>query len=220
MKCLQVRIIITLLFLVMFLAMACTNSRGQHAATVIAEYKKGDNMDEHEFWIIVDYASNRSDGKTRKQAQVITQKLSQYTPEQIVDFEVILSKKIIAANDFKIIAADKIIDGSVSDDTFLYFRCWLIGLGEKIFEQTIKNPDYLADVIEQGVVPDFEDLLYVSTTAYQNKTGKKKEDDTFPRNVAFAKGLNYDFGGPKTTGKDWKESELPGLYPKLWTKFN
>ncbi|MES2109896.1 MAG: DUF4240 domain-containing protein [Bacteroidota bacterium] len=177
-------------------------------------------MDEKEFWKIIDYAFYTSGGSTKAEGDIIIQKLSQYTPEQIVDFEIILCKKIIAADDYKIVAIDKIIDGSVSDDTYLYFRCWLIGLGQKTFEQTIKDPDSLADVIEKGVVPDFEDLLFVSTTAYQNKTGKKEEDDAFPRNVAYDKGLNYDFGGPKTTGKDWKESELPGLYPKLWKKFN
>ncbi|MEO6630103.1 MAG: DUF4240 domain-containing protein [Mucilaginibacter sp.] len=213
------KVFIGLLFPLMFLAFGCSGPGRQHTATVIAEYKMGDNMDEHEFWKIVDYAFSTSDGNMKRQAQVITQKLLQYKPKQIVDFEIMLSKKIIEANDFKIIAADKIIDGSVSDDTFLYFRCWLIGLGQNTFEQTIKNPDYLAEVIDKGVVPDFEDLLYVSTTAYRNKTGVKKEDDTFPRNVAFTKGLNYDFGGPKTTGKDCMESELPGLYPKLWNKF-
>jgi len=84
----------------------------------------------------------------------------------------------------------------------------------------LKNPDYLADVIEKGVEPDFEGLLYVSTAAFQNKTGKQKEDETFPRNVAYKMGLNYDFGGPATTGKNWKADELPKLYPKLWNKFN
>jgi hypothetical protein len=211
---------IVLLSLMMAVIVACSRPGERSNQTKAAEYQKGNNMDEKEFWKIIDYAFYNSGGDTKTEAEIITQKLSQYTPEQIVDFEVILCKKIIAANDYKIVAIDKIIDGSVSDDTYLYFRCWLIGLGQKTFEETIKDPDSIADNIERGVVPDFEDLLFVSTTAYQNKTGKKKEDDTYPRSVAYDKGLNYDFGGPKTTGKDWKESELPGLYPKLWDKFN
>lgn len=116
--------------------------------------------------------------------------------------------------------ANKIIDGSGSDDTYLYFRCWLIGLGKTTFVNTLKQPDYLADMVEKGVEPDFEGLLYVSTEAYKKRTGKTVEDDTFPRNVAFEKGLSYDLGEPKTTGTDWKEEELPQLYPKLWAKFN
>lgn len=177
-------------------------------------------MDENEFWKIIDFGFNTCEDDTKKQAQIITQKLSEYTPNQIIDFEILFRKKVILANDFKIMAAEKIIEGSVSDDSYLYFRCWLIGQGQKTFKQTIKNPDYLASIIEKGTETDFEDLLYVSTGAYKKTTGKKEEDESFPRDVAYKAGFDYDFGAPATTGKDWKESELPGLYPKLWNKFN
>ena len=186
----------------------------------MSEYKKAAKMDEKEFWKIIDYAQNVSDGDMDKQVKTITDKLSAYTPEQIVTFEMLLEKKLIEANDFKIMAVDKIIDGSVTDDSFIYFRCWLIGLGQKTFDMTLKNPDYLAGVVDKGVLPDFESLLYVSTQAYKNKTGKTKEDETFPRDIAYKQGLNYDLGGPSPTGKEWQEKELPTLYPKLWNKFN
>lgn len=177
-------------------------------------------MDDQEFWKIIDYAFINSGGSAKAEAQIITQKLSEYKPDEIVDFEIILCEELIKANDFKIMAIDRIIDGTLTDDTYLYFRCWLISLGRETYEQTFKNPDYLADVVEKGVEPDFESLLYVATEAFKIKTGKEIEDETFPRNVADKKGLNYDYGGPPTTGKEWKEDELPKLYPKLWHKFN
>ena len=65
---------------------------------------------------------------------------------------------------------------------------------------------------------DFEELLYVATKAFEQRTGKTEEDDTFPRNVASAQGLDYDLGS-ETKGEDWTESQLPKLLPKLWKKF-
>ena len=214
------RYFVILLSLFIFLNVSCSWSQNKQTDEVASEFKKSYKMDEQEFWKIIDYAFVNSNGNTKNEARIIKEKLSAYKPDEITNFEIVLCEKLIKANDFKIMAIDKIIDGTVTDDTYLYFRCWLIGLGQKTYEQTLKDPDYLAKEIEKGVEPDFEDLLYVATDAYQSKTGKKKEDETFPRNVADKKGLNYDFGGPPTTGKEWKESELPVLYPKLWNKFN
>ena len=121
-------------------------------------------------------------------------------------------------DDFKILAAEKIIEGEVSDDSYLYFRCWLIGQGEKTFTETLKNPDYLADFVNKETFSEFEELMYVATTAFEQKTGKQ-EDDNFPRSIADKKGISYDFNTPPTKGTDWKVEELPKLYPKLWAKF-
>lgn len=206
--------------LVMILGTSCGHFNGQQSQAGAAEFKMGGKMDEVEFWNIVSYANSIGRGNSKLQELIITRILSGYQPDQIIEFELILRRKLIQANDFKILAADRIIDGPLTDDTYLYFRCWLIGLGEKTFTETMKDPDYLADVIEKRVEPDFEGLLYVSTTAYQNRTGKKTEDDSFPQNVAFDKGLDYDANSPKTTGQEWKEKDLPKLYPKLWAKFN
>ncbi|MBC6697234.1 DUF4240 domain-containing protein [Hymenobacter puniceus] len=114
-------------------------------------------------------------------------------------------------------AAQKVIDGYVSDDPYLYFRCWLIGQGEAVFTNTFQHPNTLAAVIEEPY-RDFEELLYVATTAFEQCTGKTEEDDTFPRQVAAARGLSYDFGS-ETKGEDWTENQLPKMLPKLWEKF-
>ena len=188
--------------------------------TTVSEFKMSDKMDEDEFWKIIDYSNDAAAGEMEKQVSIIVEKLSKYDTTKIVGFETILSKKIIEANNYKILAANKIIDGSVTDDGFLYFRFWLISLGKKAFEQTLKNPDSLAKFTDKEVVPDDEILMNASTKAYQIRTGKTKEDDNFPRDVVYNKGINYESDGPKLTGKNWTENELPKLYPILWNKFN
>lgn len=187
---------------------------------IASEFIKGNKMDETEFWKIIDYSIANSKNDKLEQEKTIVEKLSAYNPEQIIEFEIILRQLIIQADDFKIMGAQKIIEGYVSDDSYLYFRCWLIGKGEEIYKETIRNPDVLSDSISREDEFDFEELLYVSTKAYKIKTGKIEEDATFPRDVAYLKGLDYDFGAPPTKGVDWKEEDLPVTYPKLWRFFN
>ena len=117
-------------------------------------------------------------------------------------------------------AAAKIIEGWVSDDSYLYFRCWLIGQGEETFTEALKSPDSLAERVGKGVETSFEELMYVATNAYRQLTGKDDEDETFPRDRAIASGLDYNFGAPPTKGTDWTEDQLPKSYPKLWAKFH
>ncbi|WP_194138969.1 hypothetical protein [Flavobacterium hungaricum] len=54
-------------------------------------------------------------------------------------------------------------------------------------------------------------MLYVLTKAYKIKIGKIEENATFPRDVAFLKGLDYDFGVPPAKAMDWKEEEMPTI---------
>ncbi|WP_428232729.1 DUF4240 domain-containing protein [Flavobacterium sp.] len=196
------------------------NESEEKSKNIVSEFIKGNKMDKTEFWKIIAYSITNSNEDKVKQEKIIIEKLSAYSPEQIIEFEIILRQLIIQADDFKIMGAQKIIEGYVSDDSYLYFRCWLIGKGEEIYRKTIRNPDFLSERISRDDEFYFEGLLYVSTNAYKIKTGKIVEDATFPRDVAYLKGLDYDFGAPPTKGVDWKEEDLPTTYPKLWRLFN
>jgi hypothetical protein len=177
-------------------------------------------MDKQEFWNIINHGVLKSFNVDSVKNKEIIEKLATYTADEIIEFEKIFRRLVIEANDFKVMAANKIIDGWVGDDPYLYFRCWLIGQGEKTFTETLKNPDYLADVVNKRTDASFEDLMYVSTIAFQQSTGKEEEDDSFPRCIAYNAGLDYDFTAPPPTGIDWTVEELPKLYPKLWAKCN
>jgi hypothetical protein len=179
-------------------------------------------MDKNEFWKIIDFARNGSAGNQKQMYGILLDTLAAYEPQQIIDFEIIFEQLIRDADDYKIIAAEKIIEGSVTDDPYLYFRCWLISKGEKTFNAALQNTDSLAAVVERNEQTDFERLLYVSTEAteaYMKKTGIKKEDETFPRAKAAEQGLSYDMNFTPTKGVDFKNEDLPKLYPKLWAKF-
>ncbi|RPD49687.1 DUF4240 domain-containing protein [Hymenobacter sediminis] len=174
-------------------------------------------MDKTAFWQIVESAKVEARGNQQVQEQALISSLEKLDLEQIIEFECFLREYLIEADHYNIIAAQKIIDGYVSDDPYLYFRCWLIGQGEAIFSDALRNPDSLASIIEDPY-QDFEPLLYVATIAFEKRTGRKEEDETFPRAIASERGLDYD-SRCETKGEDWTENQLPKMLPKLWKKF-
>lgn len=214
------KIILFLMLTIISCQLKNKNESEGKSKKIASEFIKGNKMDETEFWKIIDYSIANSKNDKLEQEKTIVEKLSAYNPEQIIEFEIILRQLIIQADDFKTMAAQKIIEDYVSDDSYIYFRCWLIGKGEEIYKGTIRNPDFLSDRIAQDDDFYFEGLLYVATSAYKIRTGIKEEDESFPRDVAILKGLDYDFVAPPTKGVDWKEEDLPRTYPKLWRLFN
>ncbi len=176
-------------------------------------------MNETKFWEIIETAAIRSDEDFDELISIIENDLLLLSKEEVIDFECILRKKIIEADHFNVMMAQRIIDGHVNDDIYLNFRCWLITLGKDIFENAIKDPDYLSDYVNTDTFPDFEDLLYVAGNVFSKITGNE-EDESIPRNFALEKGLDYDLGAPPTKGEDWTEEELPIKCPKLWNLFN
>ncbi|MDT0568412.1 DUF4240 domain-containing protein [Streptomyces sp. DSM 3412] len=85
-------------------------------------------------------------------------------------------------------AADRIM-GWCSDDSFFYFRLWLVGLGRDGFDRVTRDPDSLADV--PGVRRlvgrssqvwddeewlEWEELDYVAVRAYEHVTGRTADD--------------------------------------------
>jgi Protein of unknown function (DUF4240) len=180
-------------------------------------------MNHQIFWKIIDFSLKKSKNGNSRQEQILIEELSSYSVDEIIDFEIIFRELIIEADDYKVMAAQKIIEGGVSDDSYLYFRCWLIAQGEKIFNETIKNPEYLANCIDNNIFStSFEELMYVATTAFRLKTGKleDEEDESFPRSIAQGRGYIYDLGAPDTKGIRYEVEKLPILYPKLCAKFD
>ena len=171
------------------------------------------------FWLLLDNAVKVANGNDLVKEIFLSAVLEKHALEEIKNFEIAFRQCIFDADDYKVMAAQKIITTYVSDDSYLYFRCWLIGQGRQVYTETLKNPDYLANIVHKGDLCSWEGLMYVATDAYSRKTGKE-EDETFPRNMASKMGLDYDLGPPPTKGTDWTQEQLPALLPKLWMKFN
>lgn len=202
-----------------------TNSKAQSTGMTnnFAPLPKNQKMDTAYFWKIMDYGFEKGEFNNKLREQAILEQLIKLTPEQIVDFEIIFQQQVDKSNTWNNLAAQTIMEGGSSDDRFYYFRCWLISLGKLHFEETIRNPDYLAGLhIPQPrnyVYVQFEELIPLSDKAYSIVTNKANEDETFPRASAYKRGLYFDSGG-ETKGREWAEDELPKIAPKLYKKYS
>ena len=177
-------------------------------------------MNESEFWQLIDKVNMNQEADDYADTNELIGTLSKLAPAEIIEFERIFREKLLENDHFNVMLPLKIIDDYVGDDSYLYYRCWLIAHGQEVVEGVLKEPDFLADFVTEDTEPDLEDLLYVSTDAFKLSTGKDEEDDTFPRSQNFKPELNYDFCPVPTKGEEWDEDDLPTLAPKLWKMFN
>jgi len=217
-------IIVTALWLT---ACGQTNSNNQSnkSADTMSPLTKDQKMDTTYFWKIMDYAFAKAKFDNKIKGQAILEQLIKLTPEQIQEFEIIFQQMNLKANTWNNMAAQTIIEGGSSDDRFFYFRCWLISLGKYHFDESLKNPDHLADIdipinknYGYGEVL-FEELIPMSDNAYQIVTKKDPmKDTTFPREFAQSRGLFFDSRGD-TKGVEWEDEDLPKIAPKLCKKF-
>lgn len=219
-----------LLFLhLIFVISACgqTNSNKQNKSSVdtTVSLKSEQKMDTVSFWKIIDNAFLTAQFNNKIKASKILNDLSNFTPQQIINFELILRQILNEANDWKIVGAQTVIESGAGDDSFIYFRCWLISLGRKIFYEVLKNPDYLATIEipldKTGNYPKvwFEELLPMADRAYEIATNMEKDISKYPRSIEYKKELDYDHWGSYTRGIEWDENDLPKLYPNLWKRF-
>ncbi|MFG2821110.1 DUF4240 domain-containing protein [Kitasatospora sp. NPDC048365] len=169
-------------------------------------------MDETDFWQLIDETRDAADGDPDEQADALVERLVQLTPDDVVDFARLFEARFQRAYTVELWGAAHLLLGGASEDSFDYFRCWLIGQGREVFEGTAHQPDALAEL-----VPDFdeeedgeaEDLGYAADEAYEQLTGLPLPDvgGTPPRAPA---GVPFDF-----TDAD----QLAKRYPQLWELF-
>ncbi len=176
-------------------------------------------MEQKEFWCLSE-KSREFDGQAEWLVQVLTQK----GLDEVIDFEFLFQQLMNASYTSRLWGAAIVLMGGCSDDAFDYFRGWLIGQGEEVFNMVLKDPEYLADYINEDShdyegFPREEKLLFVGLEAYiQIRNGDIEWDDNIYDELLVEldkKGLQ-----PKTDIEfDWEEDNLENLFPILWTRF-
>ena len=166
------------------------------------------------FWSVID-ESRVTDApcvEIPQQCELVSEILSAMSEDQIIGFELTLRDLLRRANHFNVMAACKICEGYVSDDSYLYFRAGLVSLGREVYYAVIEDPDACAEVLVLNT--EGEDVLYIADSAFAKKFGEDT-DKSLPRDLANEY-YNYDFEMEEPAGKDWTEEELPHRYPCLW----
>lgn len=97
-------------------------------------------MDETQFWEIVDSTREAAGGDPEDHADLLVERLAQLDPEAVIDFARHFETRFIRAFRWDLWGAADIMLGGADEESFDYFRCWLIAQGRHVFEGALHSP--------------------------------------------------------------------------------
>ena len=187
------------------------------------------------FWEAIEksYKYNKKDWKAYdldEHLEKLATYLSKYSEEKLILFQKTLEQKlitlytapiaelyIILGNEYEKEGDNYSFDGFISNDGFLYFRCWLLLKGKEFYDditqdiETFVSGKYHFNIGETWA----EGLLYVADDA--NQEACPDSDEGIIEDTVYQKWpeLNYDFGEFAMDRAPKSGVELQKIYPKL-----
>lgn len=157
------------------------------------------------FWDLIEKAKVQS-VTIEERPHLLKDLLMPFSATEIERFQKIFYEQMSTSYTWDLWAAAYLAFGGCGDDSFEYFRAWLISEGRTTYEAVLKNVN---SIVELKLVPGLlEGLISVASSCYRDKTGNELD------------GI-YNLAD-KPAGIEWKEtdSDLKKRYPKLWKSFN
>jgi predicted DNA-binding WGR domain protein len=188
------------------------------------------------FWEAIK-KSNQFKGSKWKEYDVdehidtLTEQLSKSGKQTLVLFEKCLREKlnglytaeiaelfIILHSEFKKTKNEITFDAYLSDDGFIYFRCWIILIGESFYNEMKSSIKYFTNTKTQFYIDDCwaEGLLYVADRAYG--VSHNIEDSDVIRDLAsemYPNVLHYDSTNRSMDREVSGGTDLQKMYPEL-----
>jgi len=157
------------------------------------------------FWAIVEKSKAAAGVDLNRRPAALELILASLSLDAIQAFQKQYEQQLLKANRWDLWGAAYVMNGGCSDDGFRYFRDWLISEGRQLFESALAAPDSLAAIPRREY---FELELFGSAAskAFAKKGGGELDRD-----------FKAELDQPQ--GKEWKESDLPKLFPKLASKY-
>ena len=204
------------------------------AAPEKREYSEEEKAD-YFFWEAIEksYKYNKKDWEAydlEEHIEKLTAYLSKYSEEKLILFEKTLQEKLISLytapiaelsiileNEYEKEGDTYSFDGYISDDGFIYFRCWLLLKGKEFYDDITKDIESFVSGKYNFDIGDTwaEGLLYVANDA--NQEARPDSDEDIIRDTVYEKWpeINYDSGDFAMERKPEYGKELQKMYPKL-----
>ena len=148
------------------------NVKGIYRPVAWGRLHKRKTITEEEFWELLNRAKRKGEDQ-EEQIEWLTSHLAKRTVHEIVAFDTHMHRLLKDSYTSRLWALTYIIMGGCSDDTFDYFRGWLLYQGKETYEACIEDPERLIPVLEnlsEYDVPEIEELsLYFGFTVYAEK---------------------------------------------------
>lgn len=179
--------------------------------------KTAEMLDEDKFWEIIGKSLKATKSQDAQEEYLIAE-IGKLTPKEMIGFRLRTDYLLYQTYNSEMWCAGYIMNGGCSDDSFEYFRCWVISRGKDTYYNARTNPDYLInEVVEGAEFYDFESFWYVALESFKRRTGKDLYDYIDNENFKTKEGSYPQFEF------NWQEEEpesMKKICPKLYDKFN
>jgi hypothetical protein len=170
-------------------------------------------MDQKRFWDIIAVACRSDPSAVDEWDEALTNELARLRPEEVLEFDRIFDELADQAYRRDLWGAAYTINGGASDDGFYYFRCWLVGMGQRVYEAALADPDSLADVAIPPEQDADAEIYAAAQRAWEKVTGREGE---YPLCLP----ARHDGGQLKGERWDWsKKAEVRKRFPRLAAKY-
>jgi len=173
-----------------------------------------------DFWWTVELSRARGDGTDRGQADRLYELLVASTAAEVATFSELWDLFAECAASHRLEAAFTLAAGGFSNDSYDYFRNWLIASGRVTYERIRLDPDSLAELGELTIDDlSFEYIEYIQMDAFEHIAGQ---------GTRFSSGNHCDRGAlkhlvetyltalPAELSHDWQSfADAARLCPKL-----
>ena len=172
-------------------------------------------MESHEFWRLVEEA--RAPGRSAQGVvAALVPALAALEPSQIEGFQGWLDAYRYAAARKELWAAAFYVKGGCSDDSFDYFRAWLIAQGQEVFLAAMHDPGSLAEHRWPGGDSRWpsmscEPMMSAPRRAYELVTGKKMGWERVNPRVEEESQWPAD----RIADYNWTDADTIALFPAL-----
>ena len=153
-------------------------------------------MDETQFWSIVETACQANPNRAKEWPARLQTELERLPSEQIVAWNQTFDRLMAEAYRADLWAACDLINGASDDDTFYFFRCWLIGMGRDVFQPALQDADGLAPTVDG----DFDAIAEIHAAAFHAWTAMTRNNnrDDYPAGEEYGEldAAAWDFRDP------------------------
>jgi hypothetical protein len=169
-------------------------------------------MDVDEFWSLIDRSRDGREDDIDDQESALEDLLREHGREDLIAFTRLYEELMARSYRWDLWGVGYLINGGMSDDSFDYFREWLISRGRAVFERALEDPDSLAGVVgevDQDEGLEAEAFGSAARTVYEEQYGEEMPmDDT----IAFP---------TEPAGEEWDEEgdQLRQWFPRVWARY-
>ena len=165
-------------------------------------------MDHAAFWDLIDRA--RAKGN---QAKSLVAQLARLPAAEMVEFDAWFSTYYTAINRRDLWAAIGTIQGGCSDDGFDYARAWLIGMGERVLLEAVRDPETLARFEKSGM--SHENLMSIADAAHREVFGEPLPKSS----VRFEVPDVATWPDDRVHDYKWNAETIRKIYPQLYATY-